>query len=410
MTALLDAGRVDAYLARLGSPEVRHDAGGLATLQSAHLRAVPFHNLGLLANDGRPYTLQALEAVVDEAIAGIGGNCDRTTPPFATLLQSVGFDAHLVAATVRAPGDHFVCVVHIGGRRYLCDVGNGHPYLRPWDLDGPRQAQSFNGWHFEFDPRAAGGPTLMRRLDDGDLRTVYVVDPAPRAYGDFAPMVNAHYSQAGFGPFLDGLRAVSIGADAVLTLRDAEYARHTRFGRFVRRVHGRDAIAGLLIQRFGLRPALVDAALSVVARRRPDLLGDEPPWVGLSRGCIAKEPSLPATLSAPPRASVPDILVSLATVGRTAAVERLLRTLATEVEASGYPGRVGVLIVENHDHPHQPASVPPGLPVHRVPIRDLTGDLERSTQIGLMPRLNHLPAPIGVAREAQVHTLRRHLD
>lgn len=410
MPALLDAGRVEAYLTRLGSPEVRHDAGGLATLQSAHLRAVPFHNLGLLANDGRPYTLQALEVVVDEAIAGVGGNCDRTTPPFATLLQSVGFDAHLVAATVRAPGDHFVCVVHIDGRRYLCDVGNGHPYLRPWELDGPRQTQSFNGWHFEFDPRAVGGPTLSRRLDDGAVRTVYVVDPAPRAYGDFAPMVNAHYSQAGFGPFLDGLRAVSIGADAVLTLRDAEYARHTRFGRFVRRVHGRDAVAGLLVRRFGLRPDLVHAALDVVARRRPDLLGDEPRWMTLGRGGIAPSASLSAPLDAPRREAVPDVLVSLATVGRTEAVERLLASLAVEVEKSGYPGRVGVLVVENHDHAARSPRIPPGLPVHRVPLRALADELERSAQTGLVPRVDELPAPIGVAREAQLHALRRHLD
>jgi arylamine N-acetyltransferase len=108
--------------------------------------AVPFHNLLLLANDGRPWGLQALHEVVDEAIAGVGGNCDRTTPPFTALLQAVGFDARLAAATVREPGDHFVSIVHVDGERFLCDVGNGHPYLRPWDLDGPVQEQSFQGW------------------------------------------------------------------------------------------------------------------------------------------------------------------------------------------------------------------------------------------------------------------------
>lgn len=404
--AALDNGRVDAYLARLGTPDVRHDAAGLARLQAAHLMAVPFHNLLLLANDGRPWGLQALHEVVDEAIAGIGGNCDRTTPPFTALLQAVGFDARLAAATVREPGDHFVAVVHADGGRFLCDVGNGHPYLRPWDLDGPVQEQSFQGWRFRFDPIAPGGPTLLRALPDGALKTVYVVDPAPRAYDDFAPMVSAHYTQAGFGPFLSALRAVAIQPDAVLTLRDAEYARDTRFGRSVRRVAGRDAVRALLTEPFALPPRLVDEALEVVARRRPELF-EEPRWFALGRGhareSIGVEP--------PAREDVPDVLVSLATVGRGASVRRLLDTLAEEVRASGYPGRVGVLLVENHDRAEgAPEPDPDGLVVHRVAIEELRPALNRAAEAGVLPPVSdRLPVPIGAAREAQIAALRAHL-
>lgn len=405
--AALDNGRVDAYLARLGTPDVRHDAAGLARLQAAHLMAVPFHNLLLLANDGRPWALQPLHEVVDEAIAGVGGNCDRTTPPFTALLQALGFDARLAAATVREPGDHFVCVVHAEGGRFLCDVGNGHPYLRPWDLDGPVQEQSFQGWQFRFDPAAPGGPTLLRALPDGALKTVYVVDPVPRAYEDFAPMVTAHYTQAGFGPFLSGLRAVAIRPDAVLTLRDAEYARHTRFGRSVRHVAGRDAVRTLLTERFALPPRLVGAALDVVGRRRPELF-EEPRWFALGRGhvreSIGAEP--------PARDAVPDVLVSFATVGRGASVRRLLDTLAEEVRASRYPGRVGVLIVENHpptDAAREPD--PDGLVIHRVAIEDTRPALDRAAEAGVLPPVgDRLPVPIGAAREAQLAALRAHLD
>lgn len=403
----LDNGRVDAYLARLGTPDVRHDATGLARLQAAHLMAVPFHNLLLLANDGRPWGLQSLHEVVDEAIAGVGGNCDRTTPPFTALLQAVGFDARLAAATVRAPGDHFVCVVHAEGGRFLCDVGNGHPYLRPWDLDGPVQEQSFQGWRFRFDPAAPGGPTLQRALPDGALKTVYVVDPVPRAYDDFAPMVTAHYTQAGFGPFLSGLRAVSIQSDAVLTLRDADYARDTRFGRSVRRVRGRDAMRSLLTERFALRPRLVDEALDVVARRRPELF-EEPRWFAL--GCGHARDSV--DVAPPTRDDVPDVLVSLATVGRGASVCRLLDTLAEEVRASGYPGRVGVIIVENHDRAEiAPPPDPDGIVVHRVALDDTRPALDRATEAGVLPQIDHrLPVPIGAAREAQLAALRAHLS
>ncbi len=403
---VLDNHRIDAYLARLGFPEVRHDADGLARLQAAHLMAVPFHNLLLLANDGRPWGLQALRDVVDEAIAGVGGNCDRTTPPFTALLQAVGFDARLAAATVREPGDHFVCVVHAEGRRFLCDVGNGHPYLRPWDLDGPLQEQSFHGWCFRFDPHAPAGPTLQRALPDGALKTVYVVDPAPRAYADFAPMVTAHYTQAGFGPFLGGLRAVVIRPDAVLTLRDAEYARDTRFGRSLRRVAGRDAVQALLTERFSLQPRLVDQALQVLTRRQPALLA-EPRWLALGRGLRGES----VGVHPPAREQVPDVLVSLATVGRDAAVRRLLDTLAEEVRASRYPGRVGVLIVENHPHVTAAGEPDPDeITVHRVTVELARPALNRAAEAGVLPPVgDRLPVPIGAAREAQLAALRAHL-
>jgi N-hydroxyarylamine O-acetyltransferase len=404
----LDNGRVDAYLARLGAPEIRHDAEGLARLQAAHLMAVPFHNLLLLANDGRPWGLQALTEVVDEAIAGVGGNCDRTTPPFTALLQAVGFDARLAAATVREPGDHFVCVVHADGGRFLCDVGNGHPYMRPWDLDGPVQDQAFQGWRFRFDPRACSGPTLLRELPDGSFKTVYVVDPSPCAYDDFAPMVTAHYTRAGFGPFLAGLRAVRIRPDAVLSLRDAEYARDTRFGRSVRRVGGRDALVALLTQQFALPRPLVEAALDVMERRRPDLLA-EPRWFALGRGHVGQS----AHVDVPAREEVPDVLVSLATVGRGASVRRLLDTLAEEVRESRYSGRVGVLVLQNHD-PVEAGCVddpaPTGLAVRRVPIASVRPALARAAAAGVLPPLGErAPVPIGAAREAQLAALRAHL-
>lgn len=405
--AALDNARIDAYLTRLGAPDVRHDAAGLTRLQAAHLMAVPFHNLLLLANDGRPWGLPPLHEVVDAAIAGVGGNCDRTTPPFTALLQAVGFDARLAAATVREPGDHFVCVVHTDGGRFLCDVGNGHPTLRPWDLDGPVQEQCFQGWRFRFEPSAPGGPTVQRALPDGSLKTVYVVDPTPRAYDDFAPMVAAHYTQAGFGPFLSGLRAVSIQPDAVLTLRDAEYARDTRFGRSARRVGGRDAVRALLTERFSLSARLVDDALAVMGRRRPELL-EAPRWFALGRGHARES----VGVEPPARSEVPDMLVSFATVGRGASVRRLLDTLSEELRASGYPGRVGVLIVENHDRAETaPEPAPRGIAVHHVAIEDLRPALDRAAKLGVLPPLgDRLPAPIGAAREAQLAALRAHLD
>jgi hypothetical protein len=151
----------------------------------------------------------------------------------------------------------------------------------------------------------------------------------------------------------------------------------------------------------------VEDALDVMGRRRPELF-DEPRWFALGRGQIDED----AKVEAPARDAVPDVLVSLATVGRGASVRRLLDTLAEELRASGYPGRVGVLIVENHEetpglaHPN-----PPGITVHRVPIAALRPALARAAALGVLPPLgDRLPVPIGAAREAQLAALRAHLD
>ena len=387
--------RLDAYLAALGSPTVEHTVDGLARLQQAHLRAVPFHNLLLLANQGRPFPLQPLEAVIDHAIEGVGGNCDRTTPPFIALLTALGFDATLIAATVNELGDHFAGLVTIDGQRFLCDVGNGHPYLDPWNLDGGTQTRTWLGWTFRFEPNHPHGPTLFRQLPTGWKR-VYTVHPLPQPYGAFEGIVRAHYTRPGFGPFFSSLRAVRLTDHALLTLRDHAYGRDSRLGRSTRRLVTAEALHQALTGPFRLHPPLVADALSVLERRKPALFA-RPSWVD--------QVDLPVPLRVD-RADVPDILVSVATIGRPEALKRLLTTLDQERRASGYPGRVGVLVVHNHDE-----GPPEGTDtVHHVPIGAAWSHLERTAELGLLPAPNALPLPIGSAREAQLAILRAHFD
>ena len=387
----LSSKRTDAYLARLGLSQVRLDPDGLAALQVAHLRAVPFHNLLLLANDAAQRPLPPIEGVVDSAIEGIGGNCDRTSPPFTVLLGALGFDATLAAATVGEPGDHFVCVVRCGGRRWLCDVGNGHPYLKPWDLDGPVQEQAFCGWCFRFDPQAPGGPTLFRHLPDGRVKRVYSVDVRARRYRDFASIVEGHYTRSGFGPFLNSLRAVRIEEGAVQSLRDAVFARDTPLARVERYLQGPEALRLALTERFAMPSDLVDQALNALLRRRPELFA-RPAWFSLA--------------SRPDRDEVPDVLVSYATVGRPVAEARLLRTL--EEEARDYPGRVGVLRVANHAALSSPPETT--LPLAGFHIDALRGHLRQAAAAGVLPCVDGVcPVPIGAAREAQLAALHRHV-
>ncbi|KFA90459.1 hypothetical protein [Archangium violaceum] len=104
MTALprLDDATVCAYLARLGHPAVSVDLQGLSRLRKAHLLALPFHNLGLLANEGRESGVPSIEASVVGNIAGLGGTRLQLTPPFVALLRALGFDAWLTEEAVGA--------------------------------------------------------------------------------------------------------------------------------------------------------------------------------------------------------------------------------------------------------------------------------------------------------------------
>ena len=269
-----------AYLRRLGISSFRRDFDGLVALQTAHLRALPFHNLLLLAGDGADPGLPTVEAAVEGSLRGWGGTCHLLTPPFVTLLRALGFDAWLAAGSVGAPGDHLVGVVRVGGRRFICDVGNGHPYLCPFPVDSLGHGGSAYGWEFRFEPveHRGSGPThrLLRRLDDGSWKTVYSLDPQPVDYATFAGIIRAHHTSIGFGPFMTGLRAVRMTSELLVTLRDATLERFHVSGRLPgRRPVASEAVGRVLERCFGLGELPWQAALDVLERRAPARAGPE---------------------------------------------------------------------------------------------------------------------------------------
>ena len=297
----LGLGTRDAYLRRLGVASVHHDLAGLGALQASHLRAVPFHNLLLLAGDGADPGLPAVELAVEGALRGWGGTCHQLSPPFVALLQALGFEAWLAAASVGAPGDHLVGMVRIGGQTFVCDVGNGHPYLRPFSLDGASHAQTAYGWEFRFEPceprDGAATHRLRRRLDDGAWKTVYSLDPRPAEYASFAGIIREHHTRVGFGPFMTGLRAVRMTHDLLLTLRDGSLERSHISGRLMgRRPVEIEAVGRVLERCFGLAELPWQAALTVWQRRMPVRerveLGVEPLRVLVSVGVTGRAGSL----------------------------------------------------------------------------------------------------------------------
>lgn len=274
--SLLGPSSLSAYLDRLGVQRpTAIDLATLCTLQAAHLRAIPFHNLALLAAAGSHPGLPSVDAAVEGAVSGHGGTCHVLSPPFAVLLRSLGFDAHLAAATIGAPGDHLVVIVHLEGQRWLCDVANGHPYLKPFpldrsnDLEESLDEQTAYGWRFRIEPVSlpvSAGAThrVLRLLPDGTWKVVYTLDPQMVAYSMFERIIVDHHTRIGFGPFLTGLRVVRMTPERLLCLRDCWLERYG-VGPVGRRfLPSARAVGEVLTQLFGLGSLPVQAALRTI--------------------------------------------------------------------------------------------------------------------------------------------------
>lgn len=264
----------DAYLARLGLPAPSRDRAGLDLLVEAHLRAVPFHNLFLLENDGRDPGLPAVELAVEGAIRGLGGTCHQLSPPFACLLRALDFDAQLLAGDCGRPGDHLLVGVRIGGQLLVADVANGQPYMTAFSVDSRHHDVRRYGWHVRFGPldEPEDGRThaLWRLFADGTARRIWAVTPEPRSYASFGPIIREHHTRRGFGPFLSGLRAVRMTENTMLTLRDTLYERHNARIGTQRSVRDPEAVRRLLAGPFGMPDLPVDAAFAALSRSTPD--------------------------------------------------------------------------------------------------------------------------------------------
>lgn len=126
----LDTAELAAYFARIGFDGVaRPDLATLRRLHLLHPLAIAFENLDSWC--GRVPSLD--EAAVFEKLVGSGrgGYCFEHNQLFLRVLQTLGFDVHMLAARVVPPDatplprTHKVLLVTVAGEDYLVDVGFG---------------------------------------------------------------------------------------------------------------------------------------------------------------------------------------------------------------------------------------------------------------------------------------------
>jgi N-hydroxyarylamine O-acetyltransferase len=214
---------VAAYLARLGTDALpRPTEAALRDLHRAHVAAIPFENLDVIAGRGIDVALPAVQAKLVGRRRG--GYCFEQNTLFAALLDRAGFAVTRLAGRVRTgasfvrPRTHMVLLVRVDGRSWLADVGFGSAGLvEPIPLEDGLSCQQ-GGWTFrvvrEEDERTWA---LHLRQPDGWL-DLYGITLDPQHPIDYV-MANHFTSTHPLSAFTHVATAQRTGPDRRLTLR-----------------------------------------------------------------------------------------------------------------------------------------------------------------------------------------------
>lgn len=229
---------VDRYLARIGyTGDPIPTASVLAALQLAHMIAVPFENLDVVAR--RPVSTEVAWSYPKVVDAGRGGWCFELNGSFGALLEALGFrvayhSARVWDAAAKELGpelDHLCLLVEAAGDRWLVDVGFGDSALTPLRFD-TGDVQERRPRRCRLD-RTGDEVEYLEWMPSNDWELQYTVDLAPRTLGDFQARSDALASGAGGGYFTEkpfATRALSGDGSRVWLLKDrlkrAEGSRH----------------------------------------------------------------------------------------------------------------------------------------------------------------------------------------
>jgi N-hydroxyarylamine O-acetyltransferase len=214
---------LQAYFRRIGwTGDPVPGLATLASLQLAHLGAIPFENLDVQV--GRPIRLD-LESLQAKLVHGRrGGYCFEQNSLFAAVLERLGFQVSRREARVRRgasrllPRTHLSLQVRLPEGAFLADVGFGAdaPML-PVPYDGTEASGFGQAWRV-----AAEGPlrVLQARQPDGWL-DLYAVEPAPVHPVDLE-MANHYTSTHPDSRFVQTLTAQLCTPEARWILRNLE--------------------------------------------------------------------------------------------------------------------------------------------------------------------------------------------
>lgn len=247
---------VDLYLQRIASPRERLPSlRYLRLLHRNHLLHVPFENLDI--HMGKEIILDPKKVLQKILIQKRGGFCYELNGIFYMLLETLGFDAHLIAARVFKDGqlgremDHAAILVHMEQKAYLVDVGFGDSFLSP-KIVYPGELQMDYNRYFRIDKNADGNYTLSKSEDSISFEEQYLFSKQKRQWIEFIDMCNFH--QHNPASHFTRKKIISVAKpDGRLTLSDQKLVNHKLGERHEQPILNHDEFCVLLEQHFGIQ-------------------------------------------------------------------------------------------------------------------------------------------------------------
>lgn len=175
------------YLKRLNMSHESPSLKSLSALQKRHLQIIPFENLDVIRRVPIYLNLDTIYKKVIER--NRGGYCYELNGLFHSLLTKLGYDAHLISATVLRPNNewakadtHAAIIVYLD-QPYLVDVGFGAATPRvPVPLNGT--AKTTIGETYKIEPQTEDMFYLIREVDHSS-RTLYQFNRQNKELVDF---------------------------------------------------------------------------------------------------------------------------------------------------------------------------------------------------------------------------------
>ena len=150
-----------------------------------------------------------------------GGTCSSNNYHFYRLLRSLGYEAKLCAADMKAPQVHALNMIAVEGREYMADTGYAAPLLEPIPRDLAADYEIALGRdRYVLKPQDANGSSRLELYRDGILRHGYLANPTPRKIEDFGEVIGASFSA----------NATFLNSVLVVRLLSGPFRPHPQFG------------------------------------------------------------------------------------------------------------------------------------------------------------------------------------
>jgi arylamine N-acetyltransferase len=206
-----------SFLSSIGLQKIDCSSSGLQKLIRSSLSIVPFTNIMMLARPRKPPTQ---EEIIDDMLSLRGGPCGHYNPFMNEILRYCGFDSSLIPAWIKGQLSHMAIIIKIEGENWWVDFGNGHPYLTPIRLSS-EEIIKHAGMEYRITNNSNGTYSLEHRTTGKeDFMENYIFTTKRVPFSFFEEMVRLHYTNPGFGPFLEGIRFIRFPDCEMIAVRD----------------------------------------------------------------------------------------------------------------------------------------------------------------------------------------------